>query len=315
MTEAIKTAEAIVEASNKSKKIPIFVCFMGGAEVIKGINYLRRNNIPTFDIPEEAVDTLKAMIDYGQWKKAKAASIKEFDVDESKVKKLFDRCRSEDRLEIAEVEAREVLKAYNIPVPKAEVASDIDEAKELIKDIKYPVVLKIVSPDILHKTDVGGIKVGISNEKELEENFEQIIWNVKKYMPDANIRGILIQEMIKSNKETIIGMSRDPQFGPMLMFGLGGIYVEVLKDVSFRIAPVSEGSARKMIQEIKAIKLLKGARGEKESDIDSIVEVLMKMSQLVTDFPEIIEMDINPLFVNEIGKGSIAADARIRIGG
>ena len=179
----------------------------------------------------------------------------------------------------------------------------------------YPVVLKIVSPNILHKTDVGGIKVGIEDEKELEESYDDILFSVKKYMPDANISGILVQEMVKDKKETIIGISEDPQFGPMIMFGLGGIYVEVLKDVSFRIAPISEKIAREMIGEIKTIKLLKGTRGEKPSDIESIIDVLLRMSQLVTDFPEIMEMDINPLFVKKRGEGSIAGDARIRIGG
>ena len=153
------------------------------------------------------------------------------------------------------------------------------------------------------------------NDKELEENHEDILFNVKKYMPDANISGILIQEMVMDKKETIIGINEDPQFGPMIMFGLGGIYVEVLKDVAFRIAPISDKIAKEMISEIKTIKLLKGIRGEIPSDIGSIVDVLLRMSQLVTDFPEIMEMDINPLFVKKQGEGSIAGDARIRIGG
>jgi acetyltransferase len=176
-------------------------------------------------------------------------------------------------------------------------------------------VLKIVSPNILHKTDVGGVKVEIEDEKDLEENYDQILFNVKKYMPDANLRGVLVQEFIEDKKETIIGMSEDPQFGPIIMFGLGGIYVEALKDVSFRIAPVSSKAASQMVEEIKAFKLLKGVRGEDPSDIDSIIDVILKVSQMVTDFPEIMEMDINPLFVKKQGEGSIAGDVRIRIGG
>jgi acyl-CoA synthetase (NDP forming) len=167
----------------------------------------------------------------------------------------------------------------------------------------------------LHKTDVGGIKVGIEDEKELKESYEDILFSVKRYMPDANISGMLVQEMIVDKKETIIGVSDDPQFGQMIMFGLGGIYVEVLQDVSFRIAPISEKIAREMIEEIKTIKLLKGTRGEAPSDVGSIIDVLLRMSQLVTDFPEIMEMDINPLFVKKQGEGSIAGDARIRLGG
>ena len=167
----------------------------------------------------------------------------------------------------------------------------------------------------MHKTDVGGIKVGIENEQELKENYDEILFHVKKYMPDANISGILVQKMILDKKEIIIGMSEDPQFGPMIMFGLGGIYVEILKDVSFRIAPISRVMAQEMIREIKTIKLLTGTRGEEPSDIESVVDIMLKVSQLVTDFPEIMEMDINPLFVKKQGNGSVAGDARIRIGG
>jgi acyl-CoA synthetase (NDP forming) len=316
MTEDLETARAIFDVMDKSKKqIPVTTSFMGGDEVKKGINYLTKKRIPNFDIPESAVSTLKVMMDYNEWKAEKINPIVEFNVDEEKVKAVFDRCRSEYRSELGEVEAREILEAYKIPVPKAKVACDIKEAKKIAASIGYPVVLKIVSPNILHKTDVGGIKVGIEDEKELEENYDDILFNVKRYMPDANISGILVQEMVKDKKETIIGISGDPQFGPMIMFGLGGIYVEILKDVSFRIAPISEQVAREMIGEIKTIKLLRGTRGEAPSDIESIIDVLLRMSQLVTDFPEIMEMDINPLFVMKRGEGSIAGDARIRIGG
>ena len=316
MTEDLETARAIFDVMDKSKKqIPVTTSFMGGDEVKKGIDYLTKKKIPNFDIPESAVSTLKVMMDYNEWRAEKINPIVEFNVDEERVKAVFDRCRSEYRTELGEVEAREILEAYKIPVPKAEVACDIEEAKKIAASIGYPIVLKIVSPNILHKTDVGGIKVGIEDEKELEENYDDILFNVKRYMPDANISGILVQEMVKDKKETIIGISEDPQFGPMVMFGLGGIYVEVLKDVSFRIAPISEQVAREMIGEIKTIKLLRGTRGEAPSDIESIIDVLLRMSQLVTDFPEIMEMDINPLFVKKRGEGSIAGDARIRIGG
>jgi len=316
MTEDLETARAIFDVMDKSEKqIPVVTSFMGGDEVKKGINYLTKKRIPNFEIPESAVSTLKVMMDYNEWRAEKSHPVIEFNVDEEKVKSVFDRCRSEDRLELGELEAREILEAYRIPVPRAEVACDIEEAKRIAASMGYPVVLKIVSPNILHKTDVGGIKVGIEDEKELEESYDDILFSVKRYMPGANISGILVQEMVKDKKETIIGISEDPQFGPMIMFGLGGIYVEVLKDVSFRIAPISEKIAREMIGEIKTIKLLKGTRGEKPSDIESIIDVLLRMSQLVTDFPEIMEMDINPLFVMKRGEGSIAGDARIRIGG
>jgi len=316
MTQPYRTARAIVEVIGKSgKDIPVAASFMGGAEVKKAVRFLAEKNIPNFDIPEEAIDTLKVMMEYTDWKSKKEFPIESFDVDKESVERVFGRCRAEGRLELGEMEAREILKAYGIRVPEAELASDIDEAKEIAKRIGYPLVLKIVSPNILHKTDVGGVRIGIGNEKELEEDYDEILFHVRKYIPDANIRGILVQEFIKDKKETIIGMSEDTQFGPMIMFGLGGIYVEALKDVSFRIAPLSRQMAGEMIEEIKTTKLLKGTRGEDPSDIESIIEIILKVSQLVIDFPEIIEMDINPLFVKKQGEGSIAGDARIRIGG
>ncbi|MBU4483593.1 MAG: acetate--CoA ligase [Actinomycetia bacterium] len=316
MTQPLKTARAIVEVmENSGKSITVLTSFMGGSEVEKAVKFLAEKNIPNFDIPEEAIDTLKVMMEHTDWKSRRSFPIEDFNVDKGRVKKIFYQCQSEGRLELGEMEAREILEAYDIRMPKAELACDIDEAKEIAGRIGYPLVLKIVSPNILHKTDVGGVKIGIDNEKELEENYDEILFHVKRYMPDANIRGILVQEFIKDKKETIIGMSEDPQFGPMIMFGLGGIYIEALKDVSFRIAPLSRQVAREMVEEIKTIKLLKGIRGEDPSDIDSIIEIILRASQLVTDFPEIIEMDINPLFVKKQGEGSIAGDVRIRIGG
>jgi acetyltransferase len=316
MTQPFKTARAIVEVMDKSgKDIPVVTSFMGGAEVKKAVRFLGEKNIPNFDIPEEAIDALKVMMEYTDWKSRKEFPACYFDVDKESVERVFERCRAEGRLELGEMEAREILKAYGIRVPEAELARDIGEAKEIAKRIGYPLVLKIVSPNILHKTDIGGVRIGIGSEKELEEDYDEILFHVKKYIPDANIRGVLVQEFIKDKKEAIIGISEDQQFGPMIMFGLGGIYVEALKDVSFRIAPLNRQMAREMIDEIKTAKLLKGTRGEDPSDIESIIEIMLRVSQLVIDFPEIIEMDINPLFVKKQGEGSIAGDARIRIGG
>jgi len=316
MTQPLKTAKAVVEIFNKNDRgITVVTSFIGGSEVAKAVKFLTENNIPSFDIPEEAVDTLKVMMEQSDWKSRLSFPIENFDVDREKVKRVFEHCRVEERLELGELEAREILKAYGIRVPEAELAPDINAAKEIAKRIGYPLVLKIVSPNILHKTDVGGVRIGIENEKELEESYDDILFHVKRYMPDVNIRGILVQEFIKDKKETIIGISEDPQFGPMIMFGLGGIYVEALKDVSFRIAPLSRHEAGEMIEEVKTVSLLKGTRGEDPSDIESIIEIMLKVSQLIMDFPEIVEMDINPLFVKKQGEGSIAGDVRIRIGG
>jgi 4-hydroxybutyryl-CoA synthetase (ADP-forming) len=171
--------------------------------------------------------------------------------------------------------------------------------------------MKIVSPDIIHKSDAGGVKVGLKNDNEIRAAFKDIMNNAKSYKSDAQIKGILVQEMITSAKEIILGAKQDPLFGPLIMVGLGGIYVEILKDVVFRLAPIDEHEAEKMVESIRAIKLLKGIRGETPSDLAAVVDSLQRLSQLITDFPEIEEFDINPLLVLERGKGARVADIRI----
>jgi len=173
------------------------------------------------------------------------------------------------------------------------------------------VVMKIVSQDIIHKSDAGGVKVGLKNKQQVSSSFSEIINNAKNYKKDANIKGVLVQQMIESARETILGAKHDKLFGPLIMFGLGGIYVEALKDVIFRLAPINEQEAMKMVESIKTYKILKGIRGQPPSDINVLVECLQRLSQLVTDFPEITEFDMNPLLVLEEGKGAIAVDVRI----
>jgi 4-hydroxybutyryl-CoA synthetase (ADP-forming) len=212
---------------------------------------------------------------------------------------------------LLEEEGYEILKAYGFSTPKNFLATNEEEAIKSSNEIGYPVVMKIVSPEIVHKSESGGVKVGIRNQDQARKAFNDILASVKSYNPDATIKGVLVQEMIESAKETILGSKRDPMFGPLIMFGLGGIYVEILKDVVFRLAPINGQDAKEMIESIKTIKLLKGARGEQPSDIKGIEESLQRLSQLVTDFPEIEEFDMNPLLVLEKGKGVRAVDVRI----
>jgi len=190
--------------------------------------------------------------------------------------------------------------------------SEVDAVK-VANEIGYPVVLKISSPDILHKSDFGGVVIGVKNEVEVRRYFCDITQKARRLLPDAEIKGVLVQQMITGGKELALGMSRDPQFGPLIMFGLGGIYIEILKDITFRIAPIGIEDAKEMIQEIRSFPLLKGTRGEMPVDINAIVDNILWLSQMVTDFPEIVEMDINPLFVLPEGEGTIALDARITI--
>jgi len=197
-------------------------------------------------------------------------------------------------------------------IPRSEIAADQERAVEIANQIGYPVVLKIASPDILHKTDVGGVKVGLQNAEAVRDAFELMVYRAQRYVPEARIWGCLVQEMAPAGGlEVLVGMNHDPQFGPLLTFGLGGIYVETLKDVAFRIAPFSRQEAEEMIGEIRAHALLDGVRGKPAMDKDAIVEALLRMGQLVQDFPDIVELDINPLMVYPRGQGAIAIDMRL----
>jgi len=224
------------------------------------------------------------------------------------VHQIIKKAKKEKR-PLLETEAKELLKEYGIPVPDFKLIKSEDEITGLAKEINFPIVMKIVSPDIIHKTDAGGVKVGIKDEEEAMAAYQEIISKAKKYNKEARIEGVIVYSMVPQGTEIIIGMMKDPHFGPVAMFGLGGIFVEVLKDVSFRIIPLEERDAREMITEIKGYEILKGARGEPPRDIQAIKEVLTKVSKLTTENPEINEIDLNPIFVNE--KGLQVVDARM----
>ena len=197
-------------------------------------------------------------------------------------------------------------------IPRSEIAATPEDAIKIANRIGYPVVLKIASPDILHKTDVGGVKVGLSNSEEVLDAFELMVYRAQRYVPEARIWGCLVQEMVPAGGlEVLVGMNRDPQFGPLVTFGLGGIFVEALKDVTFRIAPFSRLEAEAMLDEIRARALLDGIRGKPPVDKAAIVEVLLRIGQLVQDFPEIVELDINPLIAYSEDQGAIAIDMRL----
>jgi len=225
------------------------------------------------------------------------------------VSKIFEDARREGRSYLLEPEAKIICMDYGIPVTRFRVAKTREEALEFAKEIGYPVVLKIVSPDVIHKFDVGGVILNLKSAEDVQDAHDRILTNVKKHKPDAMIVGIFVQEMAPRSTEVIVGATKDPQFGPALMFGLGGIFVEVLKDVTFRIAPITELDAREMITEVKAYPILRGYRGQPPADIDAIVQILLNTSRLVMDHPEIKELDLNPIMVYE--KGAKTVDARI----
>ena len=313
-TEPLQTAEVVAKAAAEFGK-PVVASFMGGPRVIEGFRYLMAHRVPTYQFPERAVAAMDALYRQRLWIDTPPSEIAAFPVAKEKVAAIFQKSRAAGRLELGEQEAREVISAYGFKVPRSVLAATQREAVQAARDIGLPVVMKISSPDILHKSDVGGVKVGLASESEVETAFTAIIESARRKMPNADISGVLVQEMIKGGRETILGMTRDAQFGPMIMFGLGGIYVEVLKDVSFRIAPLTRNDAEEMVNEIRSVKLLRGVRGQPPADFDALVEGLLRLSQLVVDFPEIVEMDLNPLAVFAKGGGAVAMDARLALKG
>jgi acetyl coenzyme A synthetase (ADP forming)-like protein len=309
-TEVDKIAESIVKTAKKFQK-PVLCSFLGVYDVSSGIEILEENGIPSYRFPESAARVLSEMTKFNWWLNRPKTGVKKFSVNKAKAKKIIDSVKKEGRFFLLEHESYEVLKAYHFPVIKSSLARNKTEAAEAAQKIGFPVVLKIASPDILHKFDFGGVKLNLNNKDEVGQAYEKILKNVLTKKPKAKIRGVLVEEMASQGKEIILGMSRDPQFGPILMFGMGGIYVEALEDVSFRLAPIRELTADMMIMRTKTHKILEGFRGEPAYDIKAVSECLKRLSQLVTDFEEIKELDINPLFVYEKGKGCAIVDARI----
>ena len=308
MTDMEKTAEAIIATAQTTDK-PIITSFMGEKRVRSAIDMLKDASIPNFSYPELAVKAFKRLADQHAWKQVVPEELStcwyNFDAAAETVGSIL----KQGIYQVGEEEAMKILTYYGFQFPKHAVARTSREAAELAARIGFPVVMKILSPDILHKTEVGGVRVNVKTAEEAEEAFTDITANARRIMRDAFIKGVMISEMVKGGKEVILGVTYDRTFGHMIMFGLGGIYVEVLKDVSFRIVPVARRDAVAMVNEIRSAALLRGARGERPVDIDAIASYIVNLSCLVNDFPEIQELDVNPLVVRE--DGAMALDARI----
>ena len=312
-SEVEKTAQFIAdlaEAQPEPRK-PVVTSFMGEYSLKPALKLLNERRIPVYPFPERAVSAMRAMVAHRQWRERPAGTYQSFEVDKARVQQVFDEVRSRGRLELGELEARDVMLAYGMRLPDSQLARSPEEAVEIATRIGYPVVMKISSPDILHKSDIGGVRVGVANAADVRDAFELIDYRARRYQPNADIRGILVQQMAPRGRECLVGVSRDPQFGPLIAFGMGGIYVEVLKDVAFRLAPLSHEEATEQMRSIRSFPILAGVRGQAPADMDSIVETILRTSQLVGDFPEIVEMDINPLMVYDQGQGAMVLDARI----
>ena len=305
-----KLAEVIVSMSKKYKKT-MLASLMGLDEGITNREILASGDVPYYTYAEGSIRALKAMLTFTNWVKNPPGKITKFSVKKDKVKKILDNAKKQKRSALLEEEGQEILRAYGFPLPASKLAKSKQEAVAASKKIGYPVVLKIASPQIIHKSDAGGVKVNLQNAKDVENAFDTIIKNAKKYNKKADIKGVLVVEMVKGGKEMIIGSKLEPGFGPVVMLGMGGIYVEVLKDVTFKLAPMTNVEADHMISSIKTKKILEGVRGEKPSDVKKLSECIQRLSQLVSDFNEIKELDMNPVLVMEKNKGCKVLDVRI----
>jgi len=311
MTNAKEIGEVVCEMESYSDK-PIIACMMGETDVAPGVAVLKEHGVPTYQFPENAMRALAAKAQFAEWMRSEIRDYRQFEADRSAVDALFTQELSEGRAQLIEVRALEALGHYGFPSVPFKLAASADDAVAAASEIGYPVVMKIVGPKILHKTDVGGVKLNLADEDSIRSAYDAMIASVHEKMgTDIEIWGVLLQKMLQPGKEIILGVTRDPRFGPLLMFGLGGIYTEALRDVSFRLAPIRENVASEMIKNIRSYRLLEGVRGELPCDVDAVAECLMRLSQFVTDHPQIKELDINPLIVYPRGQGAVVTDARI----
>jgi acetate---CoA ligase (ADP-forming) len=313
MTEIDSIANEISHLASQFDK-PIYTSFMGEADVASGIDILQRNKIPHYILPESMPIAFASIYKFKKMLEDEKLPVKIYnDVDKEKANSILNKAIESGKKYLPEEEAATVLEAYNFPLFKSGLAESVEDALSISEELGYPVVMKIMSDDIVHKFDVGGVILNIRSKQDAEEAYNKIIENVKKYKPEAKVNGVFVRQMIPPGEEVILGMKRDSTFGAVIMFGLGGIFVEIYKDVSFRIAPLDDKSVVKLITETKASAILSGARGRAPRDINSLKECMIRLSQLAVDCPQIKELDINPLIILEDGKGSFVADTKIML--
>jgi acetate---CoA ligase (ADP-forming) len=311
LVDAPKVLEAIGRTAQAQRK-PVVTSLFGDYAGTPELDALHRHGLPHFPSPERASSAMGALRRYGRWRERPSTAGEDLvTADRESAAAVIKEVRLAGRRNLMESESRALLTAYGIPVLTSELAATAEEAAAAAERIGFPAVLKIASPEILHKTDAGGVALNLKGAQAVREAFLAITSRARQGFPGADIRGVQVQQMVLGGQETIVGATRDPQFGHLLMFGLGGIFVEVLGDVTFRVAPVSRVDAMEMIRETRAFRLLQGVRGQPASDTDAIADCILRVSRLVTDFPELEELDINPLTVRRAGEGAIALDARV----
>ena len=310
MTDAIGTAEAVVKIAKNTQK-PIVCSFMGIFDVSQGVKFLQKNHIPTYRFPENAAKALGILYNRSSWLRRQLFAQYKFKHDKETARKIITDCFNRKQLYLGELDGLDVLKSYGFKTLPTMLAQNEEEAAANAECIGYPVVMKIVSSQIIHKSDAGGVEVGLQAPEDVKKAFQKIISSAKEYDPDAVIDGVLVQKMAAAGLEVILGMNRYPVFGPLIMFGMGGIFVEIFKDVVFRIAPVGRNNAIRMVRSVKGYPMLSGYRGKAKSDVETLQKLIVSLSDLVLDNPEIRELDINPLLIHEEGEGATVTDVRI----
>ncbi|MGQ9670253.1 MAG: acetate--CoA ligase alpha subunit [Desulfosoma sp.] len=310
MTNALETAKAIVKIDQRTQK-PILCCFMGIFDVSAGVKVLQEHGVPVYRFPEHAAKAFGALYRYSSWLNRQKLAQFFLEHDKEGARRILEAALAQNRTFLTEWEGAELLRCYGFQTLPSFVATTQEEAVEYAESLTFPVAMKIVSPQILHKSDAKGVRLHVSSAQEVAEAFDSIVADAKAYNPQAEIVGVLVQKMAPAGEEVILGMTRYPVFGPMLMFGLGGIFVEVFKDVDFRVAPIGRNEARRMIRGIRGYDLLKGVRGRPEADTGVLERYLVSLSNLVLDHPEIKELDMNPVMVHPKGSGATVAHVRV----
>jgi acetyltransferase len=316
MIDAMDIVAGLEELRKKYDK-PVFGVFMATDEFFQELNGKHPSHMAIYLFPESAVRALSALDRYRQWREKPIGEVRSFDVEREAAVELLNEVRRQGRSELTALEAQRLLECYGIPVARSAVAQDREELEEAAKGVRYPVVLKAVAPGLVHKTEAGGVRLDIHTPEELIAAAQKMTEEVKRrHTPSAlaeSEMGFLVQEYVRGGREVIVGMTHDPKFGPLVMFGLGGIYVETFSDVVFRVPPITDLEAREMIRQIRGYRLLEGVRGEPAVDLRGLAEILERFSQLVDDLPQLAEMDINPLMVFPQAKDFRAVDIRVRL--
>jgi acetyltransferase len=316
MIDAMDIVEGL-EALRKKYDKPMFGVFMAPDEFFQELNEKHPGHMAIYLFPESAVQALAALDRYRQWREKPIGKVRSFDVKREAAVELLNEVRRQARSDLTPAEAQRLLECYGIAVARSALAKDAKELAEVAQGVRYPVVLKAVAPGLVHKTEAGGVKLDIHTPEELMAAAQKMTEEVKRRLPPSAIAegqmGFLVQEYVRGGREVIVGMTQDPKFGPLVMFGLGGIYVETFSDVVFRVPPITDLEAQEMIRQIRGYRLLEGVRGEPAVDVRGLAEVLERFSQLVEDLPQLAEMDINPLMVFPEARDFRAVDIRVRL--